>query len=80
MSAQKPVEKLTLAQAQTELARLAEAIAAHDQRYYQEDAPTVSDADYDELRKRNAAIETRYPEFIRPDSPSLRVGAKANPA
>ncbi|HEX4158158.1 MAG TPA: NAD-dependent DNA ligase LigA [Rhizomicrobium sp.] len=76
MSAQKPVEKLTLAQARDELARLAEEIAAHDRRYYQEDAPAISDADYDELRKRNAAIEARFPELIRSDSPSLRVGAK----
>jgi DNA ligase (NAD+) len=76
MSTQKPVDKLTLAQARTELARLAEEIASHDRRYYQDDAPTVSDAEYDELRKRNAAIETRYPELIRPDSPSQRVGAK----
>jgi DNA ligase (NAD+) len=76
LSAQKPVEKLTLAQARDELARLAEEIAAHDRRYYQEDAPAISDADYDELRKRNAAIEARFPELIRSDSPSLRVGAK----
>jgi DNA ligase (NAD+) len=76
LSAQKPVEKLTLAQAKAELARLAGEIAGHDRRYYQEDAPTVSDAEYDALRTRNAAIEARYPELIRPDSPSLRVGAK----
>ena len=76
MSTQKPVEKLTLVQAKVELARLAEEIAGHDRRYYREDAPTVSDAEYDALRQRNAAIEARYPELIRPDSPSLRVGAK----
>jgi DNA ligase (NAD+) len=72
----KPVEKLTLAEAKRELARLADEIAAHDRRYYQDDAPSVSDAEYDALRKRNLAIETRFPELIRPDSPSLRVGAK----
>lgn len=72
----KPVEKLTLAEAKRELRRLAEEIAAHDRRYYQEDAPSISDAAYDNLRRRNAAIEARYPELIRPDSPSLRVGAK----
>ncbi|HTT85453.1 MAG TPA: NAD-dependent DNA ligase LigA [Rhizomicrobium sp.] len=76
MSASKAVEKLTPAQAKAELARLAEEIAANDRRYYQEDAPIISDADYDQLRKRNSAIEARYPELIRPDSPSLRVGAK----
>jgi DNA ligase (NAD+) len=76
MSAQKPIEKLTLAEAKRELARLAEEIAAHDHHYYQEDAPSISDADYDALRKRNAAIEARFPERIRPDSPSARVGAK----
>ena len=76
MSASKAVEKLTPAQAKAELARLAEEIAANDRRYYQEDAPVISDADYDQLRKRNSAIEARYPELIRPDSPSLRVGAK----
>jgi DNA ligase (NAD+) len=72
----KPVEKLTLADAKRELARISEEIAAHDRRYYQEDAPSISDADYDAVRKRNAAIEARFPELIRPDSPSLRVGAK----
>jgi len=76
MSTPKPVDKLTPAQAKQELARLAEEIAVNDRRYYQEDAPTVSDAEYDELRRRNAAIEARYPELVRPDSPSLRVGAK----
>ncbi len=55
--------------------RLALEIGAHDKRYYQEDAPTVSDADYDALRKRNTAIEARFPELIRPDSPSQQVGA-----
>jgi DNA ligase (NAD+) len=70
------VEKLTLGAAAKELARLAEEIAAHDRRYYQDDAPSVSDADYDALRKRNAAIEARFPEAVRADSPSLRVGAK----
>ena len=72
----KPVEKLTGAEAKRELARLADEIAAHDRRYYQDDAPAVSDADYDTLRKRNAAIEARFPELTRADSPSLRVGAK----
>jgi len=69
------VEDLTEAQAVTELRRLAREIAAHDRRYYQEDAPTVSDAEYDALRRRNGEIEARFPELIRKDSPSRRVGA-----
>jgi DNA ligase (NAD+) len=74
-AADKPVEELTPEQAKAELARLASEIAAHDRRYYQLDAPTVSDAEYDELRVRNQAVEARFPELIRPDSPSRRVGA-----
>ncbi|MGC1669096.1 MAG: NAD-dependent DNA ligase LigA, partial [Pseudolabrys sp.] len=70
----KPVD-LTEAQAKAELKRLASEITAHDKRYYQQDAPTVTDAEYDALRRRNAAIEARFPELIRPDSPSRRVGA-----
>jgi DNA ligase (NAD+) len=70
-----PVDKLTETQAKAELKRLAAEIAAHDRRYYQEDAPTVSDAAYDELRRRNEAIEARFPELVREDSPSRRVGA-----
>jgi DNA ligase (NAD+) len=62
-------------QAMTELRRLAREIAAHDKRYHQDDAPTVSDAEYDALRQRNAAIEERYPALVRKDSPSRRVGA-----
>src|SRR6476620_4970074 len=67
--------KLTEAQAKTELKRLATEIAAHDKRYYQEDSPTVTDAEYDLLRQRNAAIEARFPDLVRQDSPSTRVGA-----
>src|SRR5262245_26378180 len=66
---------LTQAQAKAELKRPADEIAAHDKRYYQQDAPTVTDAEYDALCQRNAAIETRFPELIRADSPSRRVGA-----
>jgi len=74
--ADKPVEQLTEAEAKKELERLASEIAEHDRRYYQDDAPTVSDAEYDALRRRNNEIEAAFPELIRKDSPSQRVGAK----
>jgi DNA ligase (NAD+) len=74
------VEKLTQDEAATELARLAEEIAGHDRRYHAEDAPTVSDAEYDALKLRNAAIEARFPELIREDSPSRHVGAAPSTA
>ncbi len=67
--------ELTKSQAKAELKRLAAEIAAHDKRYYQRDKPTVTDAAYDALRERNAAIEKRFPALIRPNSPSRRVGA-----
>jgi DNA ligase (NAD+) len=69
------VTDLSEVQAKAELKRLAAEIAAHDKRYYQQDAPTITDAEYDALRRRNAAIEARFPELVRPDSPSQRVGA-----
>jgi len=69
------VEDLTDAEAKAELKRLAAEITAHDRRYYQEDQPTVSDAAYDALRRRNDAIEARFPNLVRADSPSRRVGA-----
>jgi DNA ligase (NAD+) len=70
-----PTHKLTEDQAVGELQRLAKLIAEHDKRYYQKDAPTISDAEYDALRQRNNEIEARFPELIRKDSPSQRVGA-----
>ncbi|MDB5446524.1 MAG: ligase LigA, partial [Phenylobacterium sp.] len=69
------IADLTQAQALDELTRLADEIAAHDLRYHQQDAPTISDADYDALKLRNAEIEARFPQLIRDNSPSLRVGA-----
>ncbi|MGZ9091803.1 MAG: NAD-dependent DNA ligase LigA [Rhodoplanes sp.] len=72
-----PVEDLTAEQGAEELAALAAEIAEHDRAYYQRDAPVVSDAEYDALRQRNAAIEARFPELIRADSPSRKVGAPA---
>ena len=73
--AEQPVEELTPTDAEAELARLASEITANDRRYYQLDAPSISDADYDELRRRNQAIEARFPDLAWPDSPSRRVGA-----
>jgi DNA ligase (NAD+) len=71
----KPVEKLTNKEAAAELARLAAEIARHDKLYHGKDAPEISDAEYDQLRIRNSAIEARFPELVRDDSPTLRVGS-----
>jgi DNA ligase (NAD+) len=71
----KAVERLTEAEAKMELARLAGEIAKLDKAYYQEDAPQATDAEYDALRRRNAEIERHFPELIRKDSPSFRIGA-----
>ncbi len=75
-----PVETLSHADAAAELARLARDIARHDRLYHQKDTPEITDAEYDSLRRRNEAIEARFPELKREDSPSLRVGAPAAPA
>jgi DNA ligase (NAD+) len=71
----KPVESLSAEEAAEELAALAVEIAEHDRRYHREDAPTISDAEYDALRLRNAEIEAAFPELMREDSPSAAVGA-----
>ncbi len=73
----KPVEALTESQAAKELSRLAAEIQRHDRLYHQQDAPEISDADYDALVRRNKAIEARFPDLRRLDSPSLSVGAPA---
>src|SRR6202163_97584 len=70
------VDTLTKAQAKVELKRLALEIESHDKRYYQEDAPTVTDAAYDALRQRVNAIEARFPEFVTSESPSQKGGAR----
>jgi len=69
------VEALTEAQAKDELARLAKMLAKADAAYHTDDAPVMSDADYDALKARNAAIEARFPALKRADSASDRVGA-----
>jgi DNA ligase (NAD+) len=69
------VDELTAAQAKAEHARLEADIAADDRRYYQDDAPSVSDAEYDRLRQRYSAIETRFPQLRTAASLTQRVGA-----
>src|SRR5215468_8261821 len=69
------VGKLTKAQAKVEHVRLALELEGHDRRYYQDDAPSVTDAEYDALRQRFNAIEKRFPELVSADSPSQKVGA-----
>jgi len=75
-AAHRPVAELTEAQARDELARLAAAIEDADAAYHGADAPRISDAEYDALKARNAAIEARFPDLKRPDSPSERIGAR----
>ena len=68
------VPDLTPDQAEMELLRLAKEIARHDRAYHTLSTPLISDAAYDQLVQRNAAIEARFPQLIRADSPSRRVG------
>jgi DNA ligase (NAD+) len=70
-----PIESLSATQARREHARLSEEIAAHDRRYYTEDAPIVSDAEYDALWLRYEALEAAFPELATPDSLTKKVGA-----
>ncbi len=74
-TAKLPVETLTEKQAKAEHARLEAEIKSHDERYYQKDAPSVSDAEYDALRRRYEAIEQRFPDLRTLDSLSRKVGA-----
>jgi DNA ligase (NAD+) len=75
MMGETQVEALTEADARAELARLAKAIAEANRAYHTLDAPEISDAEYDALKRRNAAIEARFPQLMRDDSPSEQVGA-----
>ena len=70
-----PIDRLTKAQAKKALAQLAKVIAAHDIAYFQNDAPLISDGEYDALCRQNKAIEARFPDLKRGDSPSDKVGA-----
>ena len=69
------IAKLTKAQAKVEWMRLALELEGHDRRYYHDDAPSVTDAEYDALRQRFNAIEKKFPEFVSSESPSQKVGA-----
>src|SRR4030088_3832622 len=69
-------DTLTKAQAKVELKRLALEFESHDKHYYQDDAPKISDAQYDALRQRINAIEARFPELVTSDSPSQKIGAQ----
>jgi DNA ligase (NAD+) len=66
---------MTEAEAAAELERLASEIARHNRLYHSEDAPEISDAEYDALMRRNSEIEAQFPHLVRDDSPSRQVGA-----
>ncbi|MDX3975664.1 NAD-dependent DNA ligase LigA [Shinella sp.] len=78
-NAKTPVETLNEEEAAAELAFLAAEIARNDELYHGQDAPEISDADYDALKRRNEEIETRFPALVRDDSPSRRVGSAPLP-
>jgi DNA ligase (NAD+) len=74
----KPLDQLTLAEARHEHEALGREIAGHDRRYYEEDAPAISDAEYEALRQRYEALEARFPELASDESLTRKVGAKAS--
>ena len=69
------ISTLTKAKAKVELKRLALTIESHNKKYYQDDAPSISDADYDALRQRIVAIEEKFPDLVASDSPTQTIGA-----
>jgi len=75
MAAREGKDNLSEEEAAAEIARLTSEINHHDIAYHQKDAPVISDAEYDALKSRLVELELAHPELIRPDSPSLRVGA-----
>jgi len=75
MADERPVDRLTEHEARAELAALSVALAAANRAYHTDDAPDLTDADYDAMKRRNAAIEAAFPALIRDDSPSAQVGA-----
>ena len=74
-----PIDQLTREEAAEKLAHLAKVIAHHDFLYHQQATPEISDADYDALVALNRALEARFPDLQRVDSPSHRVGAAPAP-
>lgn len=77
MALKKPNE-FTAKEATVELARLAKILLAANQDYHGADSPTISDAEYDSLKKRNAALEALFPDLVRADTPSAQIGAPAS--
>ena len=69
------VDELSEAEAANRLMRLAKEIARHDKLYHDQDAPEISDAEYDALVRENRELEARFPKLVRMDSPSKRLGA-----
>ncbi|MBZ0130057.1 MAG: NAD-dependent DNA ligase LigA [Rhodobacteraceae bacterium] len=76
----KDVAELTAAEAAAELARLADVLDTANRAYHNDDAPTISDADYDALKRRNSDIEARFPDLKRGDSPTDQIGAPVSGA
>ncbi|CAN7255128.1 NAD-dependent DNA ligase LigA [Rhizobium sp. LjRoot254] len=74
-TSEKPVTELSVEEAGVELDSLAKELARHDVLYHGKDAPEISDADYDALKRRNEALEQAFPDLVRADSISKRVGA-----
>ncbi|MDD7910331.1 NAD-dependent DNA ligase LigA [Pseudovibrio exalbescens] len=73
---EKPVDDLSREEAVLELERLAGELKTHDEAYHTNDAPIISDAEYDALKRRNEALEQRFPDLVREDSASNRVGGE----